>query len=78
LPGYHIFRHDRKDFYGGAAIAVRQDCQVKNINLNNELVYQLESLDMNLVGVEILSVFPLQIWSPYIPPQSNITSKTFI
>jgi len=77
FPGYHIFRHDRKYGYSDTAIAVCQECQFKNINLNNELDYQknLENLDINVVGVEIFSVFPLQIWFLYIPPQSNITSN---
>jgi len=75
MPGYHIFRQDRKDGYGGVAIAVRRDCQVTNIIINNVLMDQLENIDINLVGVEILTPFPLQIYSIYIPPHSNITSN---
>lgn len=73
IPSYKLIRHDRADGYGGAAIAVQCNNQVRKIDINHNLLLQLESLDINLVGVELLDPRPFQIWSIYILPHSNIT-----
>lgn len=73
ILNYHLIRHDRRDGYGGFAIAIKRDISVWPIIVERNLLLQLEDLDINLVGVEVLSSLPLQLWFLYIPPHSNVT-----
>lgn len=42
------------DGYGGVAIVIRNNNHVRKIYISYNLFLQLESLDINLVGVELL------------------------
>lgn len=55
IPYYNLFRSDRLDGYGGAAIATHNLLKVRIININPNLKTSFLNNKIDLVGTEVLN-----------------------
>jgi hypothetical protein len=68
VSGYHIWRSDREDSYGGVGILTHKSVKVTPLNIS------LQNTNIEVIGVNILNVPGLRyIIHLYCPPHINMT-----
>ena len=78
IPYYNLFRSDRPDGYGGAAIATHVSLKVRIIDINPNLKQSCLNNKIDLVGIEVLNTQTSKnifFWSCYIPPDPKIPTN---
>ena len=65
-PEYKLFRHDRKDGYGGTLIAMRQSYIAEELPSSNS------SLELTCVKINLIRNHPLIVCCAYRPPNRNV------
>lgn len=76
IPHFNLFRADRPDGYGGAAIATHSSLKVRSIEIDQNLKLAFSTNKIDILGIEVLNIknFPsISFWSCYIPGDSHIT-----
>lgn len=75
IPHFNLFRADRPDGYGGAAIATHSSLKVRPIEIDQNLKLAFSTNKIDILGIEVLNLknFPsISLWSCYIPGDSHI------
>jgi len=74
IPGFHLIRANRPDGYGGACIAVHESIIFRVLTLDPNIVFSLQQNNIDLVDIEIFinTVNKMDVWSCYIPSNSNV------
>jgi len=75
IPHFNLFRSDRPDGYGGAAIAAHSSLKVRPIEINQNLKLAFSTHQIDILGIEVLNIKNLpstSFWPCYIPGDSLI------
>jgi len=75
IPEYRLVKGNRSDGYDGAAIAIKNSINFRELDINPNLSQLLADHNIKLVSVKIFSIYDqvLDLWLCYIPPHANIS-----